>query len=335
MEEPVKRALMLGAAVIGVLILGVGGFVGFKVSTADFQFPDAPYPEIEATDDPEVIERGEYLVHHVAHCSACHQHRAPDFDFSEAGYDFDPSVPMAGGYAIKAGPFGTFYAQNITPDEETGIGRYTDEQLARMIRHGVGADGQLLPLMRLAVGNMSDEDLVAVMSYLRAQEPKKAAQPQDEFGILAKLLADKFSPRGGPSPEHVAQSDEPSVERGKYLAHGPAMCHECHSPMDPMQGFALAGESFSGAMEPEPDPTKDGWVIIAPNITTDKETGRLGSWDEEQFVTRMKAGRTIKGSKMPWEAFQGMTDADLRSIYRYLKTVKPAKRDVGKTHREG
>lgn len=312
---------------LGVLVVGAVGFVGIKVSTAKLSHPDTPLPKVPVSDDPEVIARGEYLAHNVAHCSTCHTPTEGAIDFSN--WKLDRDAPLSGGFVMEAGPFGTYVAANLTPHETTGIARYTDEQLARVIKYGVGPDGTFFPMMRLGVGPMADEDVGAIISFLRSQEPVEHTVAPEEFGILAKLLADKFSPR----PEHdmkaVQAGDEPSVERGKYLAEGPALCMGCHTPLDPMAGFAIAGEPFSGGSEHEPDPTDTDFGIVAPNLTPWEGGGRIGVWTEDQFLERMRGGRAYAGSKMAWEAFAGMTDTDLRSIYRYLKTVPVSTRDPG------
>ena len=312
---------------LGVLVLGVVGFVGIKVSTADFSHPDTPLPEIEASEDAELVARGKYLVHHVAHCSSCHAMTDGELDLST--WKLDPEAPIAGGYLMEAGPFGTYVAANLTPHETTGIGRYSDGQVARVIKYGVGPDGTFAPLMRLGVGPIADEDIGAIISYLRSREPVERNLPPEEFGILAKLLADEFGPREEHGMKAVQAGDEPSVERGKYLAEGPALCMGCHTPMDPMAGFAFSGDPYSGGGELEPDHTDPEFGIIAPNITPWEKGGRLGVWTEDQFVERMRGGRAYAGSKMAWEAFAGMTDNDLRSIYRYLQTVPVSERDTG------
>jgi mono/diheme cytochrome c family protein len=299
---------------------------------ADFKMPDAPFPKIKASSDPAVIAQGAYIAHHVAHCSSCH---APPEAMERKGeLKLAPGKdPVSGGYVFKAGPFGTYVASNLTPDKETGIGNYTDEELARVIRHGVKRDNVFAPFMRLAVGPMADEDLVAVISWLRTQKPVKNQVQAEEFGLIAKLLNGKFKWNDAQAPPYVAPG-EISVKRGNYLADGPGMCMGCHTAADPMEGFAFVGEPYSGAAEPEPDPTDESKVIIAPNLTPDEKTGHIAKWDEDAFVARFKAGRVIKGSKMPWEAFKGMTENDMRSIYRYLKSLKPVENDVGKTWRE-
>jgi mono/diheme cytochrome c family protein len=321
-----KRILkILGFLVALVVVAAAGLFIYVQVAY-NVDFPKTPLPAIAARTDPATIARGEYLVHAVAHCSTCH---GPAENLRQRNLDF--TQPLVGGYAWELGPFGTFTARNLTPDA-TGIGAMTDAQLARSIRHGVDERGKLSPMMRLAVGPMSDEDLTAIVSYLRAQAPVVAKRPFYELGIIGKVVALDFTPRLTPAPAHVPEG-EISVERGKYLAEGPAHCAGCHTPVDPLEGFALTGPVFSGEAEAEEDPTNPAQEIIAPNLTPDPETGHMASWSEDAFVARFKGGRVVKGSKMPWEAFARMTDNDLRSIFRYLRTVKAVKRKIGPTVR--
>lgn len=326
MKPVVKRILKIAGALVGLAVVAVIALVIYVQLAYNVDFPDTPQPAITARTDAATIARGEYLVNAVAHCSTCH---GPGENL--ANHALDLSKPLVGGYTWEAGMFGTFTARNLTP-HETGIGAFTDGQIARAIRHGVDERGKLSPLMRLAVGPMSDEDLTAIISYLRAQAPVEARRPFYELGFLGKVVALDFTPRMEPPPAHVPEG-EISVARGKYLAEGPAACAVCHTPMDPLDGFARSGPTFSGADEAEEDPTNSAQEIIAPNLTPDPETGHIATWSEEQFVGRFRNGRLFKGSKMPWEAFARMTENDVRSIYRYLRTVAPAKHDVGPTVR--
>src|SRR5690606_32988487 len=152
---------------------------------------------ITARTDPETIARGEYLVHAVAHCSTCHGERAHPSDRT-----VDLTKPLSGGYVWKAGPFGTFTARNLTP-HETGIGNLSDAQIARAVRHGVDSRGKLSPFMRIAVGPMSDEDLTAIVSYLRAQQPVEAKRAWYDLGFIGKVVALDLGPRNEPVPAHV------------------------------------------------------------------------------------------------------------------------------------
>lgn len=323
-KKYLKRTVII---LLSLPVLLIGGGVAWVQATWSLDHPDTPRPALKSSSDPEVIARGEYVVHAVAHCSSCHQPghltRARKLDVTQ---------PLSGGFIFEAGPFGNFVAANITP-HATGIGNMSDPDLARAIRHSVGPEGTLLPFMRVATGPLSDEDLVAVMSYLRTQKPVDAKQPPDEPGFVAKALSSKFTPRMAAAPTYVPPGAI-SVERGRYLAEGPALCLGCHSPLDPMQGFALAGPPFSGTAEADPDPTDETQEIISPNLTPHAQFGHIAKWTEDNFVQRFRAGRVFEGSKMPWEAFARMTEADLRSIYRFLRTVKPAAIDRGPTRRD-
>jgi mono/diheme cytochrome c family protein len=179
---------------------------------------------------------------------------------------------------------------------------------------------------------MSDEDLTAVISWLRTLEPVEAAQPGPAYGILAKALSARFKPRMGEAPPY-APPGEISVERGRYLAAGPAFCAGCHTRFDPLQGFAPVGAPLAGGL-PEPDPKRSDHEIVPPNLTPDPGTGHITAWSEDQFVARFRAGRLLDSSSMPWENFQRMTDEDVRSIYRFLRSLEPVEYETGPTHRK-
>jgi len=322
-----KRILKILGLLVGLaLVAGMGFFVYVQVKY-NVDFPATPLPAITARTDAATIARGEYLVHAVAHCSTCH---GPADRMKRRQLDF--AQPLVGGYVWELGKFGTFTARNLTP-HATGIGAMTDGQLARAIRHGVDERGKLSPMMRIAVGPMSDEDLTAIVSWLRVQAPVEAARPHYELGFIGKIVALDFTPRMEAPPTHVPEG-EISVARGKYLAEGPAACVVCHTPADPIDGFARSGPAFSGEAEAMEDETNATQEIIAPNLTPDPDTGHITSWSEDAFVARFRGGRVVTGSKMPWEAIARLTENDMRSVYRYLRTVPPVKRAVGPTVRK-
>lgn len=321
-----KRVFKWAGALLALLVLALAGAVGWIGVTWSMDHPDTPLPQIVAATDAETIAHGEYIVHAVAHCSSCHsaQDKPGDTDV-----DFD--APLSGGYTIEAGPFGTYTAANLTP-HATGIADMSDGEVARVIRHGVNRHGSLSPIMRLAVGPMSDDDLTAIISWLRAQEPVDVVRPGPEYGMLAKALSRRFTPRFSEAPPYVPPGGI-SVERGRYLALGPAFCSGCHTNMDPLAGFAPIGEPLSGGMI-DPDMKNPGYEIVAPNLTPDPRTGHLTSWSEDAFVARFGAGRAIPGSSMPWEAFQRMTEEDVRSIYRFLRSLEPVENETGPSYRK-
>lgn len=209
------RTLLKGlGGLLGLAIVGLGGYAAFASATAEeaLTFADTPFPEVAASTDAAVIERGKYLVHGPAHCAQCH---------STADRDHPEKIltsPLTGGLQFAMGPIGTRYAANLTPDPETGIGARTDAELARTIRTGVLRDGQVSFFMRFAAARLSDEDTVAVISYLRSLPPVKNEVPAGEWHLMGKMMLPMMtvSPRVGPAPAGVPPADEPTAERGRW-----------------------------------------------------------------------------------------------------------------------
>jgi mono/diheme cytochrome c family protein len=276
---------------------------------------DAPYPEIHASTDPAVIARGSYLVYGAAHCVNCHTSGKAQEAAKEGATPL-----LTGGLEFKLG-VGKVYTPNLTPDKETGIGRYSDAELARVLRHGVMPNGRAaLPFMEFQ--HLSDEDLVAVLSFLRSQKPVRNEIPRNEFNLLGKaLLAFVFEPVGpARTPPKVTPAHEATVARGEYMATSVAGCAACHTKRNMLDG-SYVNARFSGGNQfgIEGD---NAHVLITPNLTPSKH-GRITDWDEERFVGRFGAGVGLKGTHMPWRQYQRMTETDKRAIYRYLRSLKP------------
>lgn len=300
--------------VIGGVLAAALGVLGVVVHVRAARTIDAPYPNIHASSDLAVIERGRYLVEGAAHCGECHGAVDPPA-VSRRGR------PMVGGMEFEL-PVGTFRVPNITPDAETGIGKLKDEEIARMIRYGVKPNGQAaLPFMPYA--DLSDDDLTAIISYLRAQKPVRHAVPEHDVNPLGRVVQAFVLEPKAPSRE-PPKSFPPaaSPEYGKYITHSIGNCVMCHTQVDLRTG-AFAGPLFGGGAEHEAvgNPAKK---YVSPNLTPDARWGWLAGWDEDAFVARFQAGRVHSDSPMPWEAFQQMTETDLRAIYRYFKTLAPA-----------
>jgi mono/diheme cytochrome c family protein len=176
---------------------------------------------------------------------------------------------------------------------------------------------------------LSDEDLVAVISFLRTQPPVRNPVPAHQFTLLGNVLkATVFAKPIGPTGTPLATSPSgATLENGRYLAESVALCWACHTQRDQASG-ALTGPRYGGAtgFTEVSDP---GRVWAPPNITSDPTTGRLAAMTEDEFVARLRAGRLLPGSPMPWQAYQYMAEDDMRAIYRFLKTVPPAVNDVG------
>ncbi len=330
-----KLFLKILAGIILALILIVAGFYIYLNATWKVDYSDSPRPQIQASSDSAVIARGDYLVHAVAHCSICHQGvgayktEAEMMEHRQSGVGVD----LVGGHVWDVPLFGKFVAANLTSDKETGIGANSDGDIARVIRNGVGRDGHALAFMSIAVGAFADQDLIAIVSYLRTLKPVARANPVEEPGIMGKLVLKNVKPKIDLPPAWVPAGGI-SVERGQYLANGPAACYTCHSAADPMKGFAITGPRFQGEAHAEPDMMDAAYEIVVPNLTPDPETGHIVKWSEENFVARFKQGPMYKGSKMPWENFALLTEDDVRSLYRYLQTLAPVKHDVGPIRRK-
>jgi mono/diheme cytochrome c family protein len=315
-----RKALKVIGGILALLLV-VGAIA--VAMRQNLNFSETPYPDVVASTDSAVIARGHYIVRSLAACGACH---APMSE--RPAYARGDDVPLAGGFVFDIPP-GKFYARNLTPDSATGLGAVPDKAIARALREGVGHDGRaLLPFMEMQ--GLADDDLVAVVSYLRSMPPVKNAVPNHSYTLLGKVvkataLANPVGP-GEPPPKSAPKGA--SLETGRYLVESVSLCWACHTDRSMATG-ALVGPKYAGSRSPAVEADDPGKQWFPPNITSDPETGRLGKMDEDQFVARFRQGRIIPGSPMPWQGFSRLTDDDLRSIYRYLKSVPAVKNDVG------
>lgn len=164
-------------------MLAFGGLAVHVAWTWDRVY-DAPLPEVRISTDPAVLARGEYLVYGPAHCIECHGASWDALQKLGEGVQ----VPLSGGLRLAMGPLGAVYSRNLTPDPETGIGRYSDAQIARMMRWAVRPDGRATVEPMMPYGNMSEDDLIAIISYLRAQPPVRNLVPTNECHYLKLVL---------------------------------------------------------------------------------------------------------------------------------------------------
>lgn len=280
---------------------------------------DAPYPNVKATKDSATIVRGKNLVFGAAHCANCHSPEGIDERLNKG-----EEVPLSGGRKFDI-PIGILFARNLTPDE-TGIGKLSDAAIARALRYGVGTTGAAL-FDFMPFHNTSDEDLVAIISYLRSQPPIKNDIPKHDFNLLGKIVKAFVLKPAGPTGEvPMVVKRDTSVEYGKYLANSVANCRGCHTNRDLMTG-AFTGEDYAGGLKFEM-PTDSGlYSLTTPNLTPDP-TGRIKGWKQEQFIARFRMGAIIPQTHMPWGPFSRMSDDELKAIYNFLQTVKPVKNIV-------
>ena len=249
------------------------------------------------------IERGRYLAV-LGDCTACHT--APD------------GQPFAGGLALQT-PFGTLVAQNITPDRETGIGNWTEDEFVAALHDGRGHNGtRLYPAMPYpAYTKMTDDEVRAIRAYLATVAPvrNKVISNQLPFPLNIRL-AMVFWNALNFNPGRYQSNPDKSVEwnRGAYIVEGAAHCGTCHTPKTLFGGDKTA-TPLAGA-------TLQGW--FAPNITTDPHKG-IGGWSKDDLVQYLKTGTnswTLASGPMA-EAISHstskMTDEDIAAIATYLK----------------
>ncbi len=308
-----------------ILVVVVGGLYSFVQLTWDKKI-DAPFPDIKATTDSAVIARGKYLVEGPAHCIGCH---VPNEKLKQV-YTGE-IIPLSGGGEATFPGFGTFRAPNLTPDMETGIGKRTDAELARSIRYGVRPDGTpMMPFMNFQ--GMSDDDLTAIISFLRSQTAVKHEILPNEIGFMAKAvyafgLMKAEGPKSTP-PKHVVI--DTSIAYGQYVANNVAQCRNCHVEYDMVTGEQIGADFAGKGLFPANDHT-DGYSFISPNITPHPETGIMAHWNEEAFVSRFKAGPVHNTSPMPWAMMARMNDVELKAVYRFLQSLEPVENKIEKT----
>ncbi len=319
-----KRLLTVLKALVVVVVVAVCGVAIYVVRTWDRTY-DVPEPAIKASTDPAVIRRGEYIVFGPAHCVECHVGSAVEARTSLEG---GRRPPLTGGQKFPLGPLGVVYSKNLTPDLETGIGRYTDGQIARMMRWAVRPDGRASIPPMMPFGDMSDEDMIAVISYLRAQPSVRHEVPANQWTLMGKVLKSFVPtalPRTSINPAPSAPPSAPTRERGEYLARYVGNCVGCHTPRNPMT-FMPVGPDFAGGFEMEPaTAAADPRVFFrTPNLTPMKGSALLKFPDRETFIARFKrGGRQHEGSPMPWEAYANMTESDIGALYEFLHGLAP------------
>lgn len=313
-------------ALTAILLAVVALYINFK-GPGKF---DAPYPEVRASKDSSVIAYGKYLVYGPAHCATCHV--SPD---RLAEVEMGMEVPLTGGFELEIPP-GRFYAGNLTSDVETGIGALSDAEIARTLRYGVNSEGRyIMPFMEFQ--NMSDDDLTAIISYLRSVEPVRKEVPKTEFSFLGKALltfglVKPVFPKVTP-PKSVIR--DTSAAYGEYFCSSVANCKGCHTARDLKTG-EFTGPFFAGGMVFGPDPTTKNHVFVSPNLTGDKSTSVIANWNEEVFIQRFRAGRMpasspLVNSPMPWGEFSRIDENDLKAVYKFLTSLNPEKRSVEQT----
>ncbi len=319
--------------IVGVIVVCVGVLAAGGYSYLLLAYPKVgPAPEVRATVTPETLARGKYLADNVAVCTDCHSQR----DWTRYAGPLKPDTYGAGGevWDESVGFPGRLVARNITP---AALGEWSDGEIVRAFTEGVSRDGTpLFPLMPYtAYGqHMAQDDVLAIVAYLRTLSPKSQELPERRLHFPLPLVVRTMPAVANRQATRPDASDR--VAYGQYLTRI-AACADCHTPTDashnPMTDKLLAGgQEF---------PLPNGLIARSANLTPDA-TG-LGGWSEEQFIERFKAYADgtahvpVKADEfntpMPWQSYAGMTREDLGAIFAYLKTVPAVRHTVEKVGR--
>ncbi len=229
---------------------------------------------------------------------------------------------------------GVYYARNITPDVETGLGGWTDGEIVRAIREGIRKDGRVLfPIMPIdPLHGLSDDDVLALVAYIRTIPPVRNVVPEREPSLFAKTLLTVgiIGPTKQITEPIVAPRRAVTPEYGAYVARHVSLCSDCHTPRNLMNGdfyydSLLAGGSIH--FGEKSDPVRS----FAANITPDLATG-IGQWTEDQFITMMRSGLgpdgRVRTRHMPYAYFGLWDSLELRALYSFIRSIPPVHRTV-------
>ena len=278
------------------------------------------------TPGAALIEKGKYLAL-AGNCAACHT--------TPGGQ------PFAGGVAFET-PFGKLHSTNITPDAQSGIGKWTVEQFGQALRRGVRADGEhLYPVFPYtSFTKITDEDAAALFAYLKSVPAVSFKAPENDMSwpyswrSLMSLWNGMFLDEG-PYRADPAKSHE--WNRGAYLVEGLAHCSACHSPRNAL-GAERSSEAMTGGVYTDrvPGDAQRSWS--APNITS--VSHGLGAWSVDEIAAYLKTGKNSRVvsfgpmNDVIMKSTRHLADADVRAMAVYLKSLPANEGDIGSPARD-
>jgi mono/diheme cytochrome c family protein len=293
--------IFLVAAVLAALI-AVAAFLYLKPG----QLQVAP-GTVETDATTQTITRGEYLAR-AGDCIACHT---------------EPGGKQFAGGRVMTIPFGSIYVPNVTPDDETGIGRWTSDDFYRMMHSGISKDGSLMyPVMPFAAyTKVTREDSDAIYAYMMSLPPvSQKNQPHElRFPFNQRDLLIGWRALYLKTGEYVPDASKSAQwNRGAYLVEGLGHCAMCHTAINKLGGSKTSQE-FEGGMIPN-----QNWY--APSLTSNREAG-LGNWTIKEITDLLQAGvshrATVYGpmAEVVYNSLQYLSDADVEAMAVYLKEL--------------
>jgi mono/diheme cytochrome c family protein len=293
--------LLLGA--VAVAVIGAGVLLWMRPGA----LPENPGAAAAPNATTRVITRGEYLAR-AGDCVACHT--------------MPTGKPFAGGRPMPT-PFGALFVPNITPDDETGIGKWTPDDFYRMMHTGVSKDGTLLyPAMPFAsYTKVTREDSDAIYAYLMSVPPvKQPNRPHElKFPFNKRDLLLGWRTLYFKQGEYVPDKKQSAEwNRGAYLVQGLGHCAMCHTAINVLGGSSES-KAFEGGMIPN-----QNWY--APSLTSNREAG-LGNWDIKDIADLLQVGVSHRGTtygpmaEVVYNSLQYLTDEDVKAMAVYLKAL--------------
>ncbi|MGB5766396.1 MAG: cytochrome c [Arenicellales bacterium] len=265
------------------------------------------------------LERGRQ-VFNAASCAVCHTDKENNGE------------PLAGGYAMKS-DFGTFYTPNITPDPETGIGNWSDEDFIRALQQGISPQGDhyFPSFPYTAYTKMHRDDVLALKAYLFSLKPVKKANREHDLAFYvtmtpsARIWKSTYFKQG----EFIdVPGKSAEWNRGAYLVEAMGHCSECHTPRKAL-GALDEGMAFAGVQ-------KMTGVGTVPNITPDKKTG-IGRWSVDDLVYYFETGTTLSGDSSGGKmasiidnSLSLLPAGDRKAIAVYLLSQQPIENSIKK-----
>ena len=322
----IRPVVLTLAGIVVVAGLAVAGVVGWMVfEPGPYAFATGTPIELAAYHGPspagtppelanaDAAAKGAYIVA-MADCAPCHTAKG--------------GVPFAGGRAFVL-PFGTLYTPNLTPDPETGIGKWTDANFLNAVRRGIAPDGShyypAFPYPSYTL--LTDADVLAIKAYLFSLKPVKQVNKRNTFAFpynqrwLMTIWAGLFNPDQRFRP---VEGQTAEWNRGAYLVEAAGHCGECHTPRNLMQALDER-RKFAGAVA-------EGWN--AYNISADKMSG-IGDWSTEALTAYLSTGhakgRGVASGPMGEaveDSLSSLTKSDIAAIVTYLRSVPAVASDL-------
>lgn len=304
------------AALAGIIAV----FLGYVQVTGIPAYPHStPARHVEVT--PERVAAGRKLA--LTLCTGCH---------------LDPATRRLSGKRLQDLPseYGVVFSANITRSVRFGVGSWTDGELAYLVRTGLRPDGRYVPPYMIKLPHLSDDELDAVIAFLRSDDPMVAGQESTPSGrtrpsLLVKVLSHlAFGPLPFPATRVVAPPREDKVAYGRYLVFS-RECYGCHS----------ADFKSTNTLEPEKTPGyfgggnvllgASGEKIPSANLTPDRDAG-IGRWTEADFVRAIRFGITKSGAVLhyPMDPRPEIDDEQAAAMFAYLRTVPPISNRVAR-----